>query len=239
MTILIYFICDALDLLMRKIKNSNQSYKHGFTLIEVLIASIILAMIGYLLSTVLFSSAKINKETFVFSQRYHEIRQAMSRIRKDLSMAYLSKQTNQASASIFKTYFKGGENEISFVAFGNILYVRDIRQSDQRRIEYYFAKDNESDQYSLYRRVQNHPSLSDIKEQKGEVIATKIEKISFEYWDEEYGRWLKSWSTEGISGKENLPNRLKISIDFIMRNNKKETFETQVEILLTKPIEAG
>src|SRR5688572_5772506 len=113
---------------------------HGFSLIEVMVATVLMGMMGALLMVSINSSVNAKEAVEEISGRYHLVRQAMSRMAREISMAYLSKNINITEPA-FVTQFKGNKDSLYFSAFGNVVRQKDSKQSDQQVIGFYLGTD--------------------------------------------------------------------------------------------------
>ena len=130
----------------------------GFSLLEVLIAASLMAIIGALLLTSLSSSLDAKEAVESTSDRYHVVRQAMGRMTRELSMAYLSKHRDAPELRA-KTGFKGEAERVDFTAFGGVSLKQDAKQSDQRELSFFIGVDPENQASALMRREQKNPGL--------------------------------------------------------------------------------
>lgn len=222
----------------------------GFTLVEVLIAIAILAMISTLLFTS-FSSLKRSKDGVRrVSERHREGRMAISRISRELQSAYISKHLppdiNQA---VVRTAFIGTEgapaDRIDFNAFVHRRLDRDARESDQVELSYLgMANETERGVFDLVRRV--NPRLDHEPEKGGrlQVLATDIDLFDLRYLDPLTGMWAEEWdSTESIKQFERMP--LQVRVLLVLNGGARGgegrardplTFVTKVSMPLLQPL---
>lgn len=64
---------------------------YGFTLIELMISAVLVAMMGVLIMASIHSSVASKDSAEKLSQRFQEGNQAIARMSREISMAYLSK----------------------------------------------------------------------------------------------------------------------------------------------------
>ncbi|HTA90568.1 MAG TPA: prepilin-type N-terminal cleavage/methylation domain-containing protein, partial [Polyangiaceae bacterium] len=129
---------------------SNRWYRvrqqRGFTLVELLVAIVILASISMLIYSA-FSSMKRSREGLERLQdRYREGRQALTRITRDLQSAYISLHAPLlASLMVQKTAFIGTTgtpaDRVDFDSFSNRRIDRDSHVSDQCELSYFGSSD--------------------------------------------------------------------------------------------------
>lgn len=144
---------------MRSISQLN-AHRSGFTIIEVLVAVTISAIVLTIIYSSLFQIIKIKERVEETNELIHEVRVLFSRIEKDLANAYTRGQTGNTDTSN-QIYFLGTvEGDNSRLAFTTL--TRDTtyedNQSDQTEITYYLrvSEDNQ-ELYSLIRRDNPFP----------------------------------------------------------------------------------
>ena len=168
----------------------HQSF-FAFSLIEVLVATLLMALLGFLLMNSINSSARAKDSVEEISERYQLVRQAMSRMAHEIAMAYLSKNINVTEPA-YVTQFKGSKNSLYFSALGYVVRQKDAKQSDQQVIGYYLGIDKEGNQ-SLMRSL--HPNLNRDVEKGGiaQVLCPKVSKLEFSYFDGRLNKWDAKW----------------------------------------------
>lgn len=67
----------------------------GFTLIEVLVAVALMAMLGIILATSMSSIIGAIKDSKQMQDYYHTARVALGRMQQEISMAYISKHQSE------------------------------------------------------------------------------------------------------------------------------------------------
>lgn len=207
----------------------------AFSLIEILVAASLLAIVGGLLLTSLSSSIDAKEQVEATSGRFHLVRSAMSRMVDEMAMAYLSGHHAQSEPRT-ETGFLGERDSLKFTGFGYVPRVADEKKSDQRQLAYYLDNDAKTASESLYRREQ--ANLDDDFEQGGRalVLLPGVRELTFEYWDTVKEAWAEKWDAAGVEHPNELPARIRITMVVAMDNGEEQRFVTQTKLRILKPL---
>ena len=191
----------------------------GFTLIEVLVAIAVLAVMSSLLYGA-FAGLKRTKEGVErINDRQREGRLAMARMVRELQSAYLSThEPVPPTRPIQKTIFKGASgipgDRIDFTAFAHRRLERDSRESDQCEISYYLAANPEKP--GVVDLLRRESSIIDLYPERGgrlEVLATDVDLFDVSFLDPLTIQWLDTWDTTQSTGQlGRLPAQVKITL---------------------------
>jgi general secretion pathway protein J len=191
----------------------------GMTMIEVMVAIAILAMVAVLIHGVIESLSRGKKGEEMRSDRAHQAREAMQRIVRDLSAAYLSAHVPARQALMTeKTAFVGRSSisfdRLDFTAFAHLRTDRDSHESDQAEVGYFALRDpNVTDKMDLVRREQTPIDLEPLKGGIVNVVAENIDQFDVHYLDPQTGQWVETWDSTQLSGQPNrLPLEVKITL---------------------------
>jgi general secretion pathway protein J len=210
--------------------------RRAFSLLEILIAVSLLAIIGALLMQSLSSSMDAKDAIETTSNRYHLVRSAMSRMVDELSMSYLSAHRPTSGVEIRAvTGFKGEGDRIDCTAFGYVARVEDERKSDQRQLSFFLDNDERTQTKSLRRREQ--ANIDDDFEEGGRelTLLPNVRSLEFKYWDPQKDAWTDQWDAQG-SEANRLPARIRIEMVVVMDNGEEQTFTTQSRLWLLAPL---
>jgi general secretion pathway protein J len=207
---------------MRRLSRSTT----GFTLIEVMIAIAILAMMTVLLYGA-FSSLKTSRDGISrIAGRYQEGRGALHRITNELQSAYLSMHVPiDLELQTVQTAFIGKRgspaDRLDFNSFANRRFERDVHKSDQVEIAYFGMEDpEEGGRYDLVRRFSDRPDMEPDKGGRVEVLATDIDLFDLEYLDPMTGNWVEEWdSTQALDQGNRLP--LQVRVKLVLNGGKR------------------
>jgi general secretion pathway protein J len=188
----------------------------GFTLIELMLSVALVAGIGVLVwgSFSLASRGKASADRII--DRYGQVRLALNRMARELTMAYLSKN-DQFGTDNPRTFFsaeeRGRSQMLTFSALAHVRLREDAKECDQSIIRYFVELDPEArGQLNLMRRESRR--LGD--ERPGEegpayVMLEDIEELQFEFYDKVAEEWRDNWNTRSADGQpDRLPDRVRI-----------------------------
>jgi general secretion pathway protein J len=185
------------------------------TMIEVIVAIGILAMVAVLIHGVIDSLSRGKKGEGMRAERVHEGREALQHIVHDLSSAYLSMHVPTVQALVTgKTAFVGKNStqfdRLDFTSFAHRRTDRDSHESDQAEVGYFVVVDPEvPDKMDLVRREQTPIDLDPLKGGIVDVVAEDIQEFDVRFLDPLTGQWVDAWDSMQVTGQ---PNRLPLAV---------------------------
>ena len=220
------------------------------TLVELMIAVSVLAMISVLIYSA-FSGMRTSRDGIQrIGDRYREGRIALSRIARELSSAYISgHEPIDPSLKVQQTAFVATQgtpaDRLDFNSFAYRRLDRDVHESDQAEISYFGSPDPEQNGVTdLARRVS---PLLDLEPDKGgrvDVLATDIDLFDLEFLDPMTGLWEEKWDTTSAIAQENrLP--LQVRIILVLNGGRRKSgsggqdtirLVTKVPIQMPRPL---
>lgn len=216
--------------------------KRGFTLLEVLLAVSVLALVGTMIYGG-FSQTALNKarvEGDVDQSRI--VHMALGRMARELSMAFVSTHSNPSlDLRVVDTAFigtdRGKDDRIDFTSFSHRRLYRNARESDQNEISYFVTEhpDDPGTQV-LARREQNRIDDTPQRGGKSQILVENVEELNIEYLDPLLSEWVQTWDTEDVLAQPNrLPTqvRIRLVVKHPRRRGETEAFGTRVTIPLT------
>lgn len=192
----------------------------GFTLVELLVAIVVLSMISLLIYNA-FASMKRSREGIErVDDRYREGRLAMTRMVRELQSAYISLHAPiMGSLLVQKTAFIGTTgtpaDRIDFNSFSNRRMDKNSHVSDQCELSYFGSPNPElSGVTDLARRISTSLDLEPKKGGRVDVLATDIDLFDLQYLDPTTGNWLETWDTTStVTGQPaRLPVQMRITL---------------------------
>ncbi len=216
--------------------------RRGFTLLEVILAVTVLALIGTMVYGG-FSQTALNKarieEDVDHSRMVH---MTLERITRELSMAFVSTHVNPSlDLRVSNTAFIGKDNgrddRIDFTSFSHRRLYRNARESDQNEISYFVTEHpDEPDMNVLARREQNRIDDDPRRGGKSQILVENVEEFNLEYFDPLLSEWVETWDTVNTLAQPNrLPTqvRIRLGVKDPRHKGKTKTFGTRVSIPLT------
>jgi general secretion pathway protein J len=191
----------------------------GVTLIEMMIAMAIFAIVATLMYTGFSQTSRNKKRIEADLDRAHEVRMGVERIARELSMAFVSAQANpDLSLQVVKTAFiakeAGGGSKIDFTSFSHRRLYRDAHESDQNEIGYFMASDpDDSSIKVLARREQNRIDDDPEKGGRTQILIRDITAFELAFLEPMTGEWVTTWDTTQAAMQLNrLPTQVRIKV---------------------------
>lgn len=213
----------------------------GFTLMELMISIGILAIIAGLVYGAFSPIWQAREEVEIQADRYHAIRLAMERMRRDISMAFISDRYDYKNYRERPTHFvgehAGNRDTLRFTTLAHGRLYVDARESDQAVVEYRVDNDPfDRSEQALIRRVKT--VIDDEPDRGGQetVLVSGVEGLNFEYWDVEKKEWVTEWDTTDQAFANRLPYRVRIRLTAAGDDGKPRTYVTQTLIHLRGPL---
>jgi general secretion pathway protein J len=209
----------------------------GFSLLEVMIAIAITAVIGAMAAGVLQQvdhAASVAREQ---GERYAAARLALTRLSREVSMAFLSEHYDRGRFRDRPTLFKGEEDKLLFTTMAHVRLVQDAKESDQAVVEYLVERDPVSGEDALFRREKVRIDDEPDRGGRKDLVATHVRKLSLQYWDLKRKEWVREWSTRTPEKLNELPTRVRVELELKLADGRTEKFTTQARVAITAPLE--
>ncbi len=203
----------------------------GFTLVELLIAMAITATIGAMTVGAFAQLDRASQVARDQGERYASARVALSRMAREVSMAFLSKNWDQNKYRDPVTLFVGRERSVLFSTMAHQRLYQDVKESDQAVVEYTLESDPDAPgEEALYRREKVH--LDDEPDRGGrkDLVASHVAGLTLAYWDQKRGEWAREWTTRAPETQWTLPSRVRFDLEVKLADGRTERFVTETPI---------
>ena len=205
----------------------------GFTLVEIMIAILIL---GLVLSTVYVSysyTMKIVHDLEYESQLYKTARTTMDRMIKDLSSLQLFSGSFYLRAE-GKTLSNREFYSLSFWSASHLAFDENEGEGYPATISYYVQEDEGGDSFSLWRS--DIPGAKPSTEQNisgGFLVCQNVDSWSLRFYDPT-GTELESWDTSLSSAEQKgkAPAAVKIELSLVNLNDKEKPYKFMTKVFL-------
>jgi general secretion pathway protein J len=218
----------------------RNSDRKGFTLLEILIAIAILAVIATMVYASFDASIKVMDRVDRDADIYRQARLILTRLSEDLSMAYKPKGNVPPKATMcqFEGQFEGqdgvvdgrAQDTLQLTSLSHLRYLPDEPASDLNLIEYSLEAEPEGKGWALLRREEaNLCSLSGTGD--GQLVMGEgIHSFNLRYFDGKTKAWLDRWDP----ASQGLPWVVEIEIQFQESGDGQRSFKSWVELALAK-----
>lgn len=225
--------------------------KSGMTLIEIMISIAILAAIMVFAWGSFALSASKQERMQEINERLHGVEQAVNRIVRDMSMAFMTVHGNDKSQTEerYKTGFVGTTDRVDFTSMGYVRMFRNEKVGDQSEISYFIKEMNNDEGESVSYLVRREQApINDDFTRGGTIIPLldHVQSFKLQYWDDSKADrtvgsdgWIDEWDTETTAYENRLPSRVRIEIeiDDPLGSDEPMMIMTQAQIHLTEALD--
>jgi len=218
--------------------------RRGFTLLEVMVSLGIIGLITVLIYGAINGMSRSRDNMNHIGQRYHEGRNAVARMSRELSSAYISAHVPYTQVQyVQQTAFVGNDSSsgdrVDFNAFVHLRLARNSHESDQAEVSYFLAPDpDQQGKVDLVRRESKY--LDDDPGRGGiiQVMAEDVHSFNLQYMDPLTSEWLEEWdSTQPAAQLGRLPTYVWIQLEIANGpGGRPELFETKVPLAMNFPL---
>lgn len=214
----------------------------GLTLIEVMIAIAIMALMMALAWTTIRNTQAARSSMEDYEQRNHEIRAAMGRVVNDFESAYLSKNEDMTQAHPRTMMIIKPEEPIPSVRFSTMnhrVLWADAKESEQTVIEYLPNTNKETGKLDWVRREQRRESNQppELEPSEYDVLLSDVEAVKIELYNWKTAEWMDNWNTTQADGQRGvLPYRVRITVTLKDADGTDVKYTTEARILMQEAL---
>lgn len=225
--------------------------RRGFTMIEVMLSVAVLSLLMAIAWGSYQTTAMTQQRVTDINARLHGAEQAMNRMVRELSMAFMTSHGQEETQSEirYKTGFYGKDDRVDFTSLGHVRMFRDDKVGDQAEISYYVKRVTNDDGETVDALVRREDAPIDDDFQGGGIVMTLLEgvkRFELEYWDDDKADvaagadgWVSDWDSEKSEFEGRLPSRVRITVVIEDPTDPRRDMilTTQAEIHMTKSLD--
>lgn len=219
----------------------SSSRQQGFTLIEVMIAVSVTAMMGLMVLGTFRQVDRAHEITRDQGDRYAGACLALDRIARELSMAYISDHYDKTTSRALRerpSAFIGKDDDLLFTTFSHERLARDVHESDQQVVQYTLGSDPEHPgEQALLRRQKARIDEEIEREGRKDVVADYVSSFRVLYFDARKNDWARDWSTKSTDHQNELPSRVRVELEVKLPSGRTEKLVTEARIMLTRVLD--
>jgi general secretion pathway protein J len=218
--------------------------RRGFTLLEILVAVAITAMIGAIVAAAFTSGFRAKELVESEAERYRGLRVAMDRMVREIGAAYVSDRYDlrrYRDQNDRPTNFIGARDRLLFTSLAHQRLYSDAKESDQMVVEYSVRSANlpgARGRQDLIRR--ENPNLyGDDRMDRGgteDILVEDVKRIELSYWDSDKKDWVNEWDTRRVEKKSILPTRVRMVIVRVDEEGREQKYVTETRVMLNTEI---
>jgi general secretion pathway protein J len=214
----------------------------GFTMIEVMLALAIFALITTIMWGSFSQTANSKRAVQSEQERTHSVRVALTRMAREIEMAYISDNENTAIANrrtLFIASSRADVDELTFSSFAHQRLRAGAAEGDSALISYFGARDPDDRRIlNLMRRETRRLQAEDPRTLLGEayILCPDVIKVKFAFYDHRKKEWTSDWSTLDASGMTYLPSHVRITLIVVDERGKEVSYSTDARIQITENV---
>ncbi|MEI8256134.1 MAG: type II secretion system protein GspJ [Deltaproteobacteria bacterium] len=217
----------------------------GVTLIEIMVASAILAMIGTMIYGAFDHTGRLRTRLSARQERDHVGRIAVNKIQADLRMAYLSAHVHPTQQYVAQlTAFVGLDqspgDRLDFTSFSHRRLLRNVHEGDSCEVGYRLDQRRGASTYDLLRRESARIDTEPTRGGTLDVLATDVLSLNFRYYDPTNDGWRDTWDTTQPAGQTNrLPSRVRVTLGLRDSDGRERTYMSEVAPMIADVLRFG
>lgn len=203
----------------------------GFTLIEILVAVFILAIVLTTVYTSYTGTLRIVSETGYGDEIYGMARITMKRLTEDLQALSHYK----ASFTFVSRTGEGGEDAFPRMSFLSSAHLRFDGENSPgiAMISYFVKNDGDSDGYALMRKDVLYKGTTDETESRegGFMLCDRLAALSYTFYDKKGSRY-DTWDSDSEIHKQGAPSMVAIRLDFVNPDDADKPYRFMTNVFI-------
>ncbi|MGO8970395.1 MAG: type II secretion system protein GspJ [Myxococcaceae bacterium] len=217
--------------------------RRGFTLLEIIVAVAITAMIGVTIATAFSSGFRAKELVEGEAEQYRGLRTSMDRMVREIGAAFVSDRYDQRryrDQNDRPTNFIGTREKLLFTSLAHQRLYADAKESDQMVVEYEVRASTKKGSRAQDLMRRENPNLyGEDKMDRGgvdDVLLENVKRVEFSYWDSDQKDWVNEWDTRKLEKKSILPTRVRITVVRADESGHEQRYTTETRIMLNTEI---
>jgi general secretion pathway protein J len=211
----------------------------GLTLVEVLIAMSITAVMGAMVAGAVGQIDRAGEIARAQDERYTGARRALGRLADELASAFVSDHFDRARfANGRPTLFRGREDRLLFTTMDHVRLFRGAKESDQQVVEYFLDREpGARGEEALFRREKLVLDGDPEGAGRRDLVARNVGRLTFSYWDATKKEWVREWDTSRVERAAELPALVRAELEVVLADGRRERLSSSAPVALRRPLD--
>ncbi|MAA78055.1 MAG: hypothetical protein CL916_02260 [Deltaproteobacteria bacterium] len=216
--------------------------RRGMTLVEIVIALGILAMIAALSITMLGSTTQLRDIVVDSDVQLRSARNAMNRIQRELRIAFLT--GNRNAVGTYQTVFIGKDNgDQDQVWFSTMSHQRkyfNAPEGDQAEITLWLESGPDKKGDVLLHRESQRIDHEPAKDGHVLPMVERVKRFNLRYLNSRTNEWQEEWDSTGVDTANTLPRAVEVLLEIEIEDSDgylyKKTYVSTIMLELAPPL---
>ena len=199
--------------------------RRGLTLIEVIIALLILSFIGYFSVSITAQTMQAKSIMENHDRYYRPARIAMQRITRDIRLAFLT--PNTTAINTYRTIFigkdGGDDDQLWFSSMSHHRRFDKSHEGDQTELTCWLESGPDNAGKVLLRRASGRIDHESDKGGKPLPLLERVTRFNLRYLDNETNEWREDWDTSGAETPNRIPRAVELVIQIEVPDSEDST----------------
>lgn len=216
-------------------------------MLEVLIASAILAMVALMIFTAFTHTSSLRQRLSARQERDHLARLALMKFARDVRSAFLSAHVNTNPTHLaVVTAFVGVDgspgDRVDMTTFSHRRFARNAHEGDAAEVGYRLeARRGNGTGYDLVRResarIDNEPLRGGVVD----LLVPNVSSFQIRYYDLQTEQWTDTWDTQQLTAQAGrLPARVRVTLTVRDPSDGREyTYMTETQPMISDVLRFG
>jgi general secretion pathway protein J len=204
----------------------------GMTLIELVISIGLVAVITMFSWMTIDGAARVAEESNAQADLHKMGRNAIDRMRMELSQAFLSPSQNENYQTVFKGTDRDPIDEVYFVARAHEKRYANVKEADHAEYQYWSVDDINGGSFRtlMHREA---PIIDEDPEEGGVVHAMchSVRELNLRYYNADKEEWMDEWDTEDADFGNRVPDAVEIRLELEDEEGRVAAYFTRTELV--------